>query len=126
MEYKLLHTCIRVRDLEKSLEFYERVLGLRETRRKEFPLEDFSLVFLSDERRQYEIELTYNYDRSEAYAIGNGFGHIALSAEDLEESHKRHTEMGYRVSKLMGLPGSPPRFYFITDPDGYEIEIVRA
>lgn len=126
MEYKLLHTCIRVRDLEKSLEFYERALGLRETRRKEFPLEDFSLVFLSDERRQYEIELTYNYDRSEAYAIGNGFGHIALSAEDLEESHKRHTEMGYRVSKLMGLPGSPPRFYFITDPDGYEIEIVRT
>lgn len=126
MNYKLLHTCIRVMDLEKSLKFYEEALGLKETRRKDFPDDKFTLVFLSDESGNYELELTYNYNPEEPYVIGNGFSHIALSVKDLEASRDKHKEMGYRVTKLMGLPGEKPRYYFVTDPDGYDVEIIRA
>lgn len=126
MKFKLLHTCIRVMDLEKSLKFYTEALGLKETRRKDFPDEEFTLVFLSDDLGQHEIELTYNYNPEEPYVIGNGFSHIAVAVDDLEASRNRHIEMGYEVSKLMGLPGSPPRYYFITDPDGYDVEVIRG
>lgn len=126
MEYKMLHTCIRVMDLEKSLQFYQEALGFRETRRKDFPEDGFTLVYLSDAQGIYELELTYNYHPEKPYVIGNGFSHIAVSASDLEGSHERHRQMGYQVTKLSGLPGDPPRFYFITDPDGYDVEVIRA
>ncbi len=126
MEYKMLHTCIRVMDLEKSLKFYQEALGLRETRRKDFPEHEFTLVFLADKLGHYEIELTYNYKQNELYKIGNGFSHIAVSVEDLEVSHKRHQDMGYKVTELKGLPGEKPRYYFVTDPDGYDVEVIRA
>lgn len=126
MKYKFLHTCIRVMDLEKSLKFYEEALGFKEKRRKDFPEHGFTLVFLTDEIGQYELELTYNYNPEKPYEIGNGFSHIAVSVEDLEASRERHKEMGYKVTELMGLPGSPPRYYFVTDPDGYDVEVIRA
>lgn len=126
MEYKFLHSCIRVMDLDKSLAFYKDALGFHETRRKDYPEDEFTLVFLSDSNRNFELELTYNYDREVPYEIGNGYSHIAVSVDDLESSRERHINMGYEVTELMGLPGSPPRYYFITDPDGYEIEIIRA
>lgn len=126
MEYKFLHSCIRVMDLEKSLKFYKEALGFVETRRKDYPEDEFTLVFLSDSNRNFELELTYNYDREVPYEVGDGYSHIAVSVDNLEESRKRHLEMGYEVTELMGLPGSPPRFYFVTDPDGYDIEIIRA
>ncbi|MFA5523219.1 MAG: VOC family protein [Tissierellales bacterium] len=126
MKYKLLHTCIRVMDLERSLKFYEEALGLRETKRKDFPEDEFTLVFLSDESGQYEIELTYNYNPEKSYEIGNGFSHIAVSVEDLEASRERHLEMGYEVTELIGLPREKPRYYFVTDPDGYDVEVIRA
>jgi len=113
-------------DLEKSLRFYKEALGLKETRRSDFPEHEFTLVYLSDESGQYELELTYNYNPENPYVIGDGFSHIALSVEDLEGSREKHIEMGYEVTELMGLPGSPPRYYFVTDPDGYEVEILRA
>ncbi len=126
MKYKMLHTCIRVMDLEKSLKFYKDALGLEETRRKDFPDDKFTLVFLADEDKNYEMELTYNYDPEKPYEIGNGFSHIAVSVEDLEASRERHEKMGYKVTKLMGLSGEKPRFYFVTDPDGYDVEVIRA
>lgn len=125
MEYKMLHTCIRVMDLEKSLKFYSEALGFVENRRKDFPEYGFTLVFLRDNSGTYEIELTYNYNPEKPYEIGNGFSHIAVGVEDLEDSRERHSEMGYKVTELMGLPGSPPRYYFVTDPDGYEVEVIR-
>ncbi len=125
MKFKFLHTCIRVMDLEKSLKFYKEALGLKETRRKDFPDDEFTLVFLSDEEGTCEIELTYNYNPEKPYEIGNGFSHMAFGVKDLEESRKRHMEMGYEVTELMGLPGEKPRYYFVTDPDGYDIEIIR-
>lgn len=126
MEYKMLHTCIRVMDLEKSLKFYKEALGFVETQRKDFPENEFTLVYLSDKSGKYELELTYNYDQEEPYEIGNGFSHIAVSVENLEESQKIHKNMGYKVTELKGLPGSPPKYYFVTDPDGYDVEIIRA
>lgn len=126
MNYKVLHTCIRVMDLEKSLKFYKEALGFEEKRRKDFPDSGFTLVFLSDASGNHEIELTYNYNPEKPYEIGNGFSHIGVSVDDLEASRERHIKMGYKVTELMGLPGNKPKFYFITDPDGYEIEIIRA
>ncbi|MDD2446758.1 MAG: VOC family protein [Tissierellia bacterium] len=126
MEYKFLHTCIRVMDLEKSLKFYKDALGLVETRRKDFPDDEFTLVFLTDSQAKFELELTYNYNPEKPYVIGDGYSHMAVSVIDLEGSRQRHMEMGYEVSELSGLPGEPPRFYFVTDPDGYDIEVIRA
>lgn len=126
MKYKMLHTCIRVMDLEKSLKFYKEALGFKETRRKDFPEDKFTLVFLSDEEGSHEIELTYNYNPEKPYEIGNGFSHIAVAVDDLESSHERHKKMGYKVTDLMGLPGEKLRYYFITDPDGYDIEVIRG
>lgn len=126
MEYKMLHTCIRVMNLEKSLDFYKNALGLVETRTKDFPEDEFTLVYLSDADRNFELELTYNYNPEEPYVIGNGYSHMAVSVDDLEASREKHIQMGYEVTELMGLPGDPPKYYFITDPDGYEVEILRA
>ncbi|MDW7662331.1 MAG: VOC family protein [Bacillota bacterium] len=125
MKYSMLHTCLRVMDLEKSLAFYKNALGFRETKRRDFPEHEFTLVFLTDESGHYEIELTYNYNPEKPYVIGNGFSHLAVGTSDLEASHKNHELMGYKVSKLMGLPGEEPRYYFVTDPDGYEVEVIR-
>lgn len=125
MTYKMLHTCIRVMDLEKSMKFYQEALGLVEKSRKDFPEHEFTLVFLTEADGHYLLELTYNYSPEKPYEIGNGFSHIAVGVEDLEASHKRHQDMGYKVTKFMGLPGSPPRYYFITDPDGYDVEVIR-
>lgn len=123
--YKMLHTCLRVMDLDASLKFYSEALDLKETGRKDFPEYEFTLVFLADETKTYEIELTYNYNPETPYVIGNGFSHLALGVEDLEASRDKHEEMGYKVTKLMGLPGTEPSYYFVTDPDGYEVEIIR-
>jgi len=126
MQYKLEHACIRVMDLEKSIEFYSEVLGLEEVRKKDFPEWKFTLVYLTDADRNFEIELTYNYDPEKPYELGNGFSHFALTVGDLEGSHAIHREAGYMVTDLKGLPGEKPMYYFITDPDGYKIEIIRG
>lgn len=125
MDYKMIHTCIRVMDLEKSLKFYREALGLVEKNRKDFPEHEFTLVFLTDQSGHYELELTYNYNQEQPYEIGNGFSHIAVGIADLEGSHKKHQDMGYKVTELMGLPGSPPTYYFVTDPDGYQVEVIK-
>lgn len=124
MKIKMLHVCIRVKDLEKSLEFYKNGIGLIETRKKDFPEHGFTLVYLSDEDKAYELELTYNYDQAEPYELGNGYSHIAVAVEDLEEARKTHEEMGYQVTKIVSLPSSKTKYYFVIDPDGYKVEII--
>ncbi len=123
---KMLHVCIRVKDLDASLKFYEEAIGLKETRRKDDPVNKFTLVYLSDRDGGYEMELTYNYDQEEPYTIGNGFSHTAVETENLEESRERHKEMGYEVTDLMGLADGSTRYYFVTDPDGYRVEVIEA
>ena len=124
MATRMLHTCIRVMDLEKSLEFYKNALGLVETRRKDFPEHKFTLVYFNDTPDGYEIELTYNYDPEKPYDLGNGFSHVAIGADDIVSLREKHMEMGYEVTDLKGLPGEPPRYYFVTDPDGYKVEVI--
>lgn len=125
MKYEIVHTCIRVMDLDKSIEFYNKVLNFKEVKRRVFEKEKFTLVFMSDGITAHELELTYNYEREEPYLIGNGYSHLAVVVEDFEKSYIEHKNSGYEVSNLCGLPSEPPRFYFITDPDGYSIEIIR-
>lgn len=125
MAFKMLHTCIRVKDLEKSLKFYCIGLGFIETRKVDFPEHRFTLVYLSNQIGGYEIELTYNYDVAESYEIGNGFSHIAIGIENLEEMREKHIKLGYQVTDLKGLPGESPKYYFVTDPDGYMVEVIR-
>ncbi len=120
---KMLHTCIRVQDLEASLAFYDETLGLKEVSRNDFPEAQFTLVYLRSDDSDYELELTYNYGH-EAYDLGNGYGHIAVGVDNLEESHEKHLAQGIPTTDLMGLPGQVPLYYFIQDPDGYKIEVI--
>lgn len=126
MKVKMLHTCIRVMDLEKSLKFYKEALGLVETRRKDFKEHKFTLVYLSNKKGGYEIELTYNYNPEKPYELGNGFSHIAIGVEDLEGMREKHIKLGYEVTDLKGLPGEAPKYFFVKDPDGYMVEIIRC
>ena len=124
MYMKMLHTCYRVKNLEASLKFYMEALGFTEKSRKDFPEDEFTLVYLVLPGDKHELELTYNYNHP-GYELGNGYSHIAVCTDDLEGLHTKHKEAGYEVTDLFGLPGSPPSYYFITDPDGYDIEIIR-
>ena len=125
MASKMLHTCLRVENLEKSITFYADAFGFKELRRKDFPEYKFTIVYLGLEGDDYELELTYNYDHG-AYELGDGYGHIAISVEDLEALYEKHKAAGYDVTELKGLPGFPPGYYFIKDPDGYKIEVIRT
>ncbi|ESS16568.1 putative lactoylglutathione lyase [Streptococcus mutans PKUSS-LG01] len=111
--------------MDASLKFYQEALGFKEVRRNDFPEYKFTLVYLQlEDDPDYELELTYNYDH-EAYDLGNGYGHIAVGVDDLEATHQAHQKAGYTVTDLSGLPGKPKMYYFITDPDGYKIEVIR-
>ena len=121
---KFVHTCYRVKDLEASVKFYQEALGFEEIRRSDFPEHKFTLVYMTLPGDTMELELTYNYDHP-GYEIGTGYGHIALTTPDLEALHAKHIAAGYEVTDLKGLPGTPPGYYFVTDPDGYKIEVIR-
>ncbi len=113
---------IRVRDLDKTLEFYGGFLGLREVRRKDLG-DEATLVFLTDAAERYYIELTINHDGRD-YDLGNQFGHLAFHVDDLEKIVAEVERRGwdYRRSK----PTSSSKYIFVKDPDGYDIEILEA
>ena len=119
---RLAHTMIRVTDLDATLEFYTGFLGLKKVRESAIG-EEAKLVFLTDERGAYHIELTYNCDGRE-YTQGNQFGHLAFVVDDLEAVVARVEQEGwwYRRSK----PGNRSTYIFVKDPNGYEIEILQA
>jgi len=124
---RLLHTMLRVGDLDRSIKFYTEVLGMSLLRQSENPEYKYSLAFLGYEGgnpAQAELELTYNYDHG-PYVIGDGFAHVALSTPDLEGLHAEHKAKGYEVTDPKGLPGNPPNYYFVKDPDGYKVEVIR-
>lgn len=125
MGFKMLHTCIRVYDLEKSIEFYKNALGLKVTETKDNPDRKFTLVYLTDEDHTYELELTYNYG-ADKYELGNGYSHMAFSIEDFEETFEKHKAMGITVTEMYGITPGVVNIYFIVDPDGYKIEIIKA
>ena len=119
---KLYHTMIRVRDLQKSLDFYCGFLGLEEVRRHDIG-DEATLVFLSDADRNYFIELTHNKDGRD-YELGTQFGHLALLTDNLERIQAEVEAKGwwYRMSK----PGMKSRYIFVHDPDGYDVEILQS
>jgi len=118
---KLTHTMIRVRDLDRSIEFYTDFLGLRETKRKD--LGDAILVFLADEDENHYIELTYNKDGRD-YEIGTQFGHLAFYADDLAAVIQQVEAKGWDYRGARPETGS--QYIFVKDPDGYDIEILQA
>ncbi len=119
---RLAHTRIRVKDLDATLEFYTGFLGLKKVREKAIG-DEAKLVFLSDEAASYHIELTVNFDGRD-YTLGDQFGHLAFTVDDLgpvvEEIEKRGWE--FRRSR----PELDSKYVFVTDPNGYDIEILEA
>ena len=123
---KAIHSMIRVLDEQKSLDFYRVAFGLSVAERLDF--ETFTLVYLSSEESEFELELTINKDRTEPYALGDGYGHLALSVSDLDSEHKRLTDAGLGPNKIVEFNRDGAllaRFFFIIDPDGYKIEVLQ-
>ena len=103
----------------------KRHLDLRKIDVKIFQNIKFTIVYLTLPGESFEIELTYNYGHG-PYTIGDGFSHLAIASDDLEGDNEKHKAMGYKTTDLMGLPGKPGHYYFVTDPDGYRMEVIRA
>ena len=123
---KYIHSMIRVLDEERSVEFYDTCFGLKLAKRLDF--DAFTLIYLSNAETRTELELTVNKDRTEPYDLGDGYGHIAFSVDDVDAEHARLTAAGYSPRKLVDFaPGGEviARFFFIQDPDGYEIEVLQ-
>jgi lactoylglutathione lyase len=119
MQFKIVHTNLNVFDLEKSLKFYREALGLAEVRRKEAGDGSFTIVFLSDGTDGHELELTWLRGRNAPYDLGDNETHVAFRVKEYAQAHQRHKEMGVICfeNEKMGL-------YFISDPDGYWLEIL--
>lgn len=125
---RLLHTMIRVRDLDKSLDFYTRILGMKLMRRADFEGGRFSLAFVGygDESSDAVIELTHNWDQEEPYELGTGFGHLALAADDVHATCAALEREGVKIPRPAGpLKGGTRIIAFIEDPDGYRIELIQ-
>ena len=103
MVQTMAHTCYRVADLEKSVKFYTEAFDFVVSRERDFPEYKFTLVYLTLPGSNYELELTYNYDHG-AYELGDGYGHIAISVEDLEALYENQKEAGYDLTELTVLP----------------------
>lgn len=117
---------IRVIDEARSVAYYEKAFGLRIADQVDFP--DFTLLYLTGDDVGFELELTINKDRTEPYAIGDGYGHLAVVVDDVEAEHARFTAEGLTVGKLVDFKnGEVPvaKFFFATDPDGYKIEVIQ-
>ncbi|GGA73739.1 lactoylglutathione lyase [Nitratireductor aestuarii] len=123
---KMIHSMIRVLDEARSVDFYDKVFGLKVAERLEF--DSFVLVYLSNDEDGFELELTINKGREEPYQLGDGYGHLAFSVDDLDAERARITEAGFTpnpISELKHESGLRARFFFITDPDGYKIEVLQ-
>lgn len=123
---KSIHSMIRVLDEGRSVAFYQTAFGLHVADRLDFPT--FTLIYLSNNESDFELELTVNKDRTEPYALGDGYGHFAVSVTDLDAEHARLEAAGLAPRKLVEFAPAGEvvaRFFFITDPDGYEIEVLE-
>ena len=115
--FRFVHNNINVIDLQASMDFYGKALGLKEVRRKEKP--DFTLVYLGDGQGSHQLELTWLRDRTQPYDLGEGEFHLAFTVPDMDAAHAKHAAMGCICFENPGMG-----IYFIEDPDGYWIEIV--
>ncbi len=123
---KNIHSMIRVLNEARSVAFYEMAFGLTVADRLDFP--DFTLVYLSNAESQFELELTINKDRKDPYDLGDGYGHLAVSVDDLASEHARFEAAGLAPRKLVEFAPAGElvgRFFFVADPDGYQIEVLE-
>ncbi len=119
MKFTMIHENYNVADLQRSLAFYEKALGLTEKRRITAPNGSFIIVYVGNEESDFELELTWLKDHPQNYNLGECEFHLAFRTDDFEAAHKKHEEMGCICfeNHAMGI-------YFIQDPDGYWLEIV--
>ena len=123
---KSIHSMIRVLDENRSVDFYSKAFGLAVADRLDF--ETFTLVYMSNAESEFELELTVNKDRTEPYNLGDGYGHFAVSVDNLDAEHARISALGFTVGKIVEFNrdgGLLARFFFATDPDGYKIEVLQ-
>ena len=123
---KAIHTMVRVLDEKKSVDFYQSAFGLGIEDRFEF--DGFTLVYLKNPENDFEVELTVNHGQTDPYSHGDGYGHLAVSVDDVDSEHQRFEQLGlgptpvkefHRDGSLMA------KFFFVQDPDGYKIEVLE-
>ena len=127
-KYRLLHTMIRVRDLDKSLKFYTNLLGMKLLRKRDYPSGRFTLAFVGygDEANNSVIELTHNWDQKEPYSLGTAFGHLAIGVPDVYKTCERLAAADVKIPRPAGpMAHGGSVIAFIEDPDGYRIELVE-
>ena len=123
---RILHTMIRVGDLDRSIAFYTEVLGMKLLRRKDYPDGEFTLAFIGygEEADNTVIELTYNWGQ-DSYHLGSGFGHIALEVDDVYKATEEIRNRGGKIIRDAGpMNAGTTVISFIEDPDGYQIELI--
>lgn len=126
---RYMHTMLRVRDLDESIAFYSKALGMRQFRRIDVPEAEYTLVFMGYGELEEEgatLELTFNWGQTDGYDIGTGFGHIALGVEDVAATCRHVRESGGKVTREAG----PVKFGktvigFVEDPNGYKVELIQ-
>jgi lactoylglutathione lyase len=123
---KAIHSMIRVLDEAKSVAFYKAAFNLAVADRLDF--ESFTLVYMSNPETEFELELTINKGRTEAYELGDGYGHLAVSVDDIDAEHARFEAAGLTPRKVVEFEQDGAllaKFFFVQDPDGYEIEVLQ-
>ena len=123
---KAIHSMIRVLEEARSVAFYRAAFGLTIADRLDF--DSFTLIYLSNPESTFELELTVNKGRADPYDLGDGYGHLAVSVDDLNAEHARLTAAGMAPRKLVDFAPAGSviaRFFFIVDPDGYQIEVLQ-
>ena len=127
-QYRLLHTMLRVFDLDKSLDFYTRLLGMKLLRKSDYEGGRFTLAFVGygEEADTAVIELTHNWDQAEPYSIGSGYGHIAIGVPDIYGTCEKLRAEGAKITREPGpMKHGSTVIAFIEDPDGYKIELIE-
>ncbi|GHC79040.1 VOC family protein [Limoniibacter endophyticus] len=123
---KFVHSMIRVLDEKRSVDFYEKAFGLKIAERLDF--EGFTLIYLANAENTFELELTVNKDRDQPYDLGDGYGHSAFVVDDVDAEHARFEKEGFSPRKLVDFQHNGKtltRFFFVQDPDGYQIEVIQ-
>ncbi|ELP6119542.1 VOC family protein [Vibrio vulnificus] len=123
---KMIHSMIRVINLDKSIAFYRDALELEI--KDQFVFDTFTLTYLANKTTGFELELTYNHGMNDPYTHGTGYGHLAVCVEDIELTHKRLRDLGIAPSDVKAMDHNQKHlatFFFITDPDGYKIEFLQ-
>ena len=123
---KMIHSMIRVFDEARSVAFYGQAFGLEVADR--FAFDSFTLIYLRGQDSTFELELTVNAGRTEPYALGDGYGHLAVAVEDLQAEHARMEQAGLSPGQMRTIEYEEKplgRFFFVKDPDGYSIEVLQ-